>query len=199
MKQLNSSGVRFISNLGKAENGNSVFLCECPECGTEIKIYASHYYRGSNSCKCRYIAKANKRLYGIWTNMKTRCYNPKVFGYKDYGGRGITVCNEWRYSFKNFYEWSVSTGYSDNLTIDRIDVNGNYSPENCKWSDIIEQANNKRTTIKINGMSLRRFCIENKINYKAAHARKKNHPELSIEEVVKPYLDRAIQEVENGD
>lgn len=197
MKQLNSSGVKFIRNLGKAENGNSIFLCECPECGSEIKLYSSHYYRGSNSCKCRYIAKTNKRLYSIWINMKTRCYNPNVRGYRDYGGRGITICDEWKFSFKAFYEWAVTNGYSDTLSIDRKDVNGNYDPNNCKWSDTIEQANNKRNTIYIHGMSLRKYCRENNLNYKTVQTMKTRHPEMSVDEIVRWYLDRAIKELED--
>lgn len=198
MKERNSAGVMFVKNLGIAINKNKVYLCRCPHCGNEFQTFASDYYNNRNGCKCKLVKQNNPRLYSIWINMKTRCYNPKIREYKDYGGRGIKICEEWRNSFKAFYEWSISNGYSDTLSIDRIDVNGNYSPDNCKWSDRIEQANNKRTTVMINGMSLKRFCIEHNINYKTVHTRKTRHPELSIEEVVKPYLDRAIKEVEQN-
>lgn len=197
MKNRNSAGVTFIKDIGVSENGNKKFVCKCPQCESEFLMYASHYYRGSNSCKCRYLAKRNKRLYSIWINMKTRCYNPNVRGYKDYGGRGIGICDEWKKSFKSFYEWAIINGYSGNLTLDRKDVNGNYNPDNCKWSNRIEQANNKRTTLKINGMSLKKYCREHNISYRAAHARKTKHPEMSIEEVVNWYLDRAIKEINN--
>ena len=80
--------------------------------------------------------------------------NPNAKGYKNYGGRGIKVCDEWAESFKAFYEWAVSNGYDDTLTIDRIDVDGDYEPENCRWVDRTTQANNKRNNriLEVNGV-----------------------------------------------
>ena len=85
------------------------------------------------------------RIYKRWLDMKHRCYGKNRSDYKDYGGRGITVCDEWLHDFTAFYRWSMENGYSDNLTLDRIDVDGNYEPDNCRWTTIIVQANNKRT------------------------------------------------------
>jgi hypothetical protein len=79
--------------------------------------------------------------------MNQRCTNPKTKRFKSYGGRGITVCDEWRNSFKTFYEWAMANGYSDNLTIDRIDVNGNYCPGNCRWITCAEQNSNKSDNV----------------------------------------------------
>lgn len=84
------------------------------------------------------------RLYSIWQHMKNRCNQPKAHNYKYYGGRGITVCEEWQESFEKFHDWAVTHGYSKELTIDRKDVNGNYEPDNCRWATKLEQELNKR-------------------------------------------------------
>lgn len=88
------------------------------------------------------------RLYNIWQAMKTRCYNKNHKFYKDYGGRGIEICKEWQHDFMSFREWSINNGYDDDLTIDRIDVNGNYEPSNCRWADMKTQNQNKRNSKK---------------------------------------------------
>lgn len=88
----------------------------------------------------------------IWDSMKKRCCNPNEPAYKNYGGRGIKVCNEWLNSFFAFREWATENGYSDDLSIDRIDVNGNYCPENCRWVDAKTQCNNRRNNHAITFM-----------------------------------------------
>lgn len=93
------------------------------------------------------------RLYPIWTAMLARCYHPQNKSFHNYGGRGITVCDEWRNSYEAFRDWALATGYDEKAprgqcTIDRIDVNGNYCPENCHWVDMKTQAANKRTSEK---------------------------------------------------
>lgn len=87
------------------------------------------------------------RLYRIWQNMKARCYGKYSREYDNYGGRGITVCDEWRNSYEKFKEWALNNGYEENLTLDRIDVNGNYEPSNCQWITNKEQQNNRRDNV----------------------------------------------------
>jgi len=93
------------------------------------------------------------RLYNIWTDMKRRCYNPKNKRFECYGGKGVCVCEEWKTNFIEFYKWSTNNGYADNLSIDRIDVNGNYEPGNCRWvTQKIQQRNTTRNHfLTVNG------------------------------------------------
>lgn len=115
------------------------------------------------------VKKMRTRLQEIYYSMKKRCYNKNHVHYKSYGGRGITVCDEWRDNSKSFYNWALSHGYSDKLTLDRIDVNKGYSPENCRWATWEEQRNNKRNNrvISFNGKSLtlKQWSLELDIPY----------------------------------
>lgn len=99
---------------------------------------------------------SHSRLYQIWADMKNRCLNENCKSYKEYGGRGITICGEWRIGFETFRDWAYANGYSDELTIDRIDVNGDYCPENCRWATAAEQMNNLRKNVhyEVDGVRL---------------------------------------------
>lgn len=131
------------------------------KCGTIKEVCLSSLVSGHIvSCGCynREISSAQKcrtthgmaysRLYRIWKGMRRRCYSSNEPAYARYGGRGIFVCQEWNKSFLPFYEWAIQNGYSDNLSLDRINTNGNYEPSNCRWATDEIQANNKRSTIK---------------------------------------------------
>lgn len=101
----------------------------------------------------------NKRLYGIWSTMKHRCENPKREKYKDYGARGISVCDEWK-DPNRFIDWAMGNGYSNGLQIDRIDNNKGYSPDNCRWVTPKENSRNRRNTVCITVNGVQKSAVE---------------------------------------
>lgn len=162
-------GQRFgrLTVIQKASEGRKRYLCKC-DCGNSITLVPCRL-RKYKSCGCyekenmKIISKSalthgktNTRLYGIWCRMKDRCNNPNLEHYDCYGGRGIKVCDEWQHSFESFYEWAMSSGYRNDLSIDRIDVNGDYEPSNCRWATLTEQQRNKRNTVYVmdNGIKI---------------------------------------------
>ena len=156
---------------------NVVWVCKC-DCGNTVEVIASSLRKGdTKSCGClrQEIMKNNPhnhhlcktRLYVVWTNMKNRCYDEKNEKYKDYGKRGIKVCDEWLGTdgFVEFYKWAYSNGYNDKApkgqcTLDRIDVNGNYEPSNCRWVSNSIQALNKRNTIYLTIHGIKKPLVE---------------------------------------
>jgi hypothetical protein len=149
-----------IECAGKVGKASALaYRCKC-DCGT-VKVVNGNKLRigESMSCGClkleihRKHCETGTRLYHIWENMKQRCTNPANTNFRNYGGRGIAICGEWLESFEVFREWAMANGYNDTLTIDRVDVNGNYCPENCRWATREIQSCNKRQAhiIAING------------------------------------------------
>lgn len=159
--------------------GKAFWLCLC-DCGNTAIVSGDKLRREkTKSCGCLQAEKrrmgihrthglSETRLYSIWCNMKARCNNPKVDSFKYYGAKGITVCDSWR-KFENFFKWANETGYNDGLTIERIDVNGDYKPENCKWIKPEEQSLNKTNshhlTISGNKKTIKEWSSESGIKY----------------------------------
>ena len=145
----------------------AMWKCLC-KCGNVKTVSAYNLKKGyTRSCGCKKYESHNvkhgmkhTRIYGIWTGINKRCFNPNSKGYKNYGGRGITMCDEWHKDFMSFYNWAISNGYQDNLTIERIDNNGNYCPQNCKWIVFEEQSRNRRNTIFIEYNGKRQTLVD---------------------------------------
>lgn len=158
--------IKMVENyVSPSGTTRSQWLCKC-DCGNHIITTADKLKNGNTkSCGCLKSDVTTKRnyrhgmrrtrLYRIYSAMVCRCENKNAINYHSYGGRGITVCDEWRgeKGAENFIDWAKRSGYDETLTIDRIDVNGNYCPENCKWSTRLEQGSNRTDNhfITING------------------------------------------------
>lgn len=167
---INLTGRRFgrlivLQRLPNDSRGEARWGCIC-DCGKKTAVLGSHLRRGRvKSCGCfaadmlidrnrknptygnlRHGGR-NTRLYSIWTNMKTRCLNPRNRNFKWYGAAGVSICPEWM-RFEEFQAWALSSGYHDDLTIDRIDPFGSYSPSNCRWIPLSQQRANQRRSVK---------------------------------------------------
>ena len=178
-------GMMFPNENSNQKSHYGIFKCGL--CGSEFKTVLNSVKIGdTKSCGCyskRRTSETHKthglgstKLYNIWTKMKDRILNPKNKAYTDYGGRGITICDEWKNDFMSFYNWAMSNGYEENkgLSIDRIDNDGNYCPENCRWTTQTIQARNQRirknNTSGYRGVSFRedrnkykaQICVNNK-------------------------------------
>lgn len=187
-----------------SEKPRRMFRCQC-ECGNIGEVQLACLRNGhSTSCGCeqkRRAAEAQTKhgiadkhpLYLTWKNMKKRCNYPNASEYENYGGRGICVCEEWSNSFQSFYDWAINNGWSRELTIDRIDTNGNYCPENCRWSNVETQMNNmtKNHYIEYNGSTYTLSTLAKHLNipYNIVRYRLSNC-KWSVEHLINYYNDR---------
>lgn len=142
-------------NIGK----RTAWLCKC-SCGNETTVTSCHLKSGHTiSCGCfnkernsithkKYSVSSRSKIYGVWNSMKNRCYNPNAINYSDYGARGVIVCSLWKEDFGAFYEYVSKLPHygEDGYSINRINNDGNYEPNNVEWSNLEEQANNKRNS-----------------------------------------------------
>ena len=200
MKDEEVIGKRFgrltvICRNGNSSNSSKMYLCKC-DCGKSKNVIGVYLLDGrTKSCGClnkELVKQRNKthgmtntRLFRIWQNMITRCTNKNCPEFNIYGGRGISVCNEWKNDFIAFKDWAINNGYSDNLSIDRINVNGNYEPSNCRWADKKTQARNTRVnhfyTYKGETKTIAEWAEIKGIEYKCLWSRiKRNYPEDKI-------------------
>lgn len=188
MSKMNDlTGCRFgklvVLEVAFHQNGYVYWKCQC-DCGNTACVRAANLKSGAvKSCGCLLHKPAYNRrhnmartsLYNKWNGIKNRCCNPNSAAYKNYGGRGIKMCDEWRNAPDRFFDWSKQSGYNDNLSIERIDVNGDYTPENCTWIPKPDQAKNRRSNYSItyNGktQNLQQWCDELGLDYKLIHNR----------------------------
>lgn len=184
------SGKRFgrltaIKYIGKSKGKQTLWECKC-DCGNIAIVHHQNLKSGhTSSCGCynsevasereKEHGQSGTRLYNIWHDMIYRCYNGNHRSYKDYGGKGIIVCNEWKDDFEAFRNWAIENGYKENLSIDRIDSDKNYCPENCRWATDIQQANNtsRNLIFTVDGCTdtLANLCRKYNIPYTLAHSR----------------------------
>ena len=173
-----------MSRAKNSKGGKARWLCRC-ECGNECIVHSSSLKSGNTkSCGCirREVSHdkavthgmSKTPLFAVWWAMLSRCNNPNNHSYKNYGARGIKVCDEWLNPSK-FFDWAAENGYSSGLTIERIDVNKGYGPDNCKWIPKDEQARNKTNNrmIEINceRKCLAQWCEEYNVDYFMVHQR----------------------------
>lgn len=166
-----------VDFVGINKNGRRLWKCNC-ECGNTTNVSGSLLVNGTtSSCGCligkKYknvdvvkeaieepFGKSRTSLYKVWTSMKNRCNNPNNSNYSRYGERGIKVCDEWENNYEIFKRWALTNGYDNDLSIDRIDNEGNYEPNNCRWVNMKEQSNNTRRNRQVTYKGMTKNLIE---------------------------------------
>ena len=192
-----------VIGLSERQSRKTYWICQC-DCGNVSEHRSDGLLNGSiKSCGCykkevsaKNVSKnhthkqSGTRIYRIWQAMKNRCFDINDKRYARYGGRGITVCDEWKNNFLMFYQWAIANGYNENLTIDRINNNGNYCPENCRWATAKEQANNRSSNViyKIGNVTkqLSEWCELFGLNCKSILARFNREENITMDKLFRP-------------
>lgn len=223
MKNLIGQKFGRLTVVSKYDNSNDIgkkrvkWICKC-DCGNISIVRSDSLELGKiRSCGCsrnnllNHYGLDGNRIYTIWRRMKDRCYNNKSKSFSCYGGRGIKVCDEWLTKFDNFYNWAINGGYKKTLTLDRIDTNDDYCPENCRWATMREQNNNRRNNhyIEYNGekLTLTQWANRYGVNPNTLRSRLKSGKSLknalinngiainnSVEQIIK-HIDEVYKEV----
>jgi hypothetical protein len=177
-----------LHNTGERRSGHLLWRCLC-DCGTERDVSGSNLRNGvTKSCGCKESKRVSKvfgihrvskhPLYHIYMGMYYRCYEEHDTSYESYGGRGIYICDEWRENPDKFFEWSLNNGWAPGLSIDRIDNDGCYGPDNCRWTTMKEQNKNRRNTIYVSCEGVKRPLCEVTeelgLDYNVVHKRFRN-------------------------
>lgn len=181
-------GMLTVVSINNEDARGKSYLCKC-DCGNTVVLHKGHLLgyksrKPNKSCGCSQkkqdgLTLKYPRIYNIHKQMIYRCYKDDRENYERYGGKGVKVCEEWLSSFQSFLDWALVNGYKDGLTIDRIDYSKDYGPDNCKWSDYYEQAQNKGIS-KDNKTGITGVCFYQDGKYRAYIARNDNKKHLGV-------------------
>lgn len=199
LTEMRFSKLEVLGWFGDKNGASKLYKCKC-DCGNIAYVTRSDLYNGhTKSCGCYRLSilksqgthhMSKTRIYKIWCLMTARCCNKKSTSYADYGGRGISICNEWRGKdgFENFLKWSMENGYADNLSIDRINVNGNYEPLNCRWLTLQAQNRNRRSCVYLTYKGETHILTEwaEILGINRSTLSSRYHKGLSVEEMFEP-------------
>lgn len=178
----------------------ALFKCDCGNIKDyDFSAVKTGHTKNCKECGNKFRAKSKTKhgmskdiLYKKWSDMKKRCYNPNVDRYNQYGALGIKVCDEWKNNFELFYNWSLNNGFKENLTLERLNVNGDYEPNNCVYITLREQHFNKKNTryVEYNGVkiSLAKLLFEKGLSNKLSHVHKKLNNGFNIKDILNFYL-----------
>lgn len=196
-----------IEVVGKNKHGNMLWSCRC-DCGKEHTASSGKLVQGKvTSCGCYFrdinverlethglTTGGKPRLFTIWLGMRSRCFNPKSVSYKNYGDRGISVCEEWL-NFEIFHNWAIEHGYSNDLQIDRIDNNGNYNPENCRWVtkafNLSHQRRNRYITIQDEIKTISQWIVLLNLSRSTVYAWLKNGEDFLLKKLTQKYQEQS--------